>query len=65
MPPIPVVNGDVGEKLANESVSSESLDQSNSFDKTKEPFLIALYNIVDRYIFVLLKIVDCLFLVYV
>lgn len=39
MPPIPVVNGDVGEKLANESASSESLDQSNSFDKTKEPFL--------------------------
>ena len=41
MPPIPVVNGDVGEKLANESASSESLDQSNSFDKTKEPFLPA------------------------
>ena len=39
MPPIPVVNGDVGEKLANGSTSSESLDQSNSLDKTNEPFL--------------------------
>ena len=41
MPPIPVVNGDIGEKLANESASSGSLDQSNSFDKTEEPFLPA------------------------
>lgn len=41
MPPIPVVNGEVGEKLANESTSSESLDRSNSFDKTQEPFLSA------------------------
>ena len=39
MPPVPVVNSDVGEKLANESTSSESLDQSNSLDKTNEPFL--------------------------
>lgn len=39
MPPVPVVNSDIGEKLANESTSSESLDQSNSLDKTKEPFL--------------------------
>lgn len=40
MPPVPVVNADVGEKLANESTSSESLDQSNSLDKTaNEPFL--------------------------
>ena len=39
MPPVPVVNSDIGEKLANESTSSESLDQSNSLDKTKEPVL--------------------------
>lgn len=39
MPPVPVENPDVGEKLANESTSSESLDQSNSLDKTNEPFL--------------------------
>lgn len=39
MPPVPVVNSDIGEKLANESTSSESLDQSNSLDKTREPFL--------------------------
>lgn len=39
MPPIPVVNDDIGEKLANESNSSESLDRSNSLDKTEEPFL--------------------------
>lgn len=39
MPPIPVVNGDVGEKLANESTSSESLNRSNSFDKTQEPLM--------------------------
>lgn len=39
MPPVPVVNGDIGEKLANESTSSESLNRSNSFDKTQEPFL--------------------------
>lgn len=40
MPPVPVVNADVGEKLANESTSSESLDRSNSLDKSStEPFL--------------------------
>ena len=39
MPPVPVVNSDVGEKLADESTSSESLDQPNSLDKTKESVL--------------------------
>ncbi|XP_068697024.1 b(0,+)-type amino acid transporter 1-like [Montipora foliosa] len=39
MPPVPVLNEDIGEKLANESTSSESLNQSNSMDKAEEPFL--------------------------
>ena len=39
MPPVPVLNDDIGEKLANESTSSESLNQSNSMDKAEEPFL--------------------------
>ena len=36
---VPVVNGEISEKLANETCSSESLNQSNSMDKTQEPFL--------------------------
>ena len=39
MPPVPVLNTDVGVKLANESVSSESINQSNSFDKTDDALL--------------------------
>ena len=39
MPPLHSFNGNIEEILADESTSSESLDQSNSLDKTKEPFL--------------------------
>lgn len=34
-----VVNGEISDKLANETCSNESLNQSNSMDKTQEPFL--------------------------
>lgn len=39
MAQVPVVNGEISDKLANETCSNESLNQSNSTDKTQEPFL--------------------------
>lgn len=39
MAQVPVVNGEISDKLANETCSNESLNQSNSMDKTQEPFL--------------------------
>ena len=40
MAQVPVVNGEISDELENETYSNESLNQSNSMDKTQEPFLL-------------------------